>query len=74
MDLEDFILQLYGKGRSVGYITQCVYKKLNHGYFYDFYSGRKVDVSKYHKIDFCRNKVERTILEHISTTKDVVLY
>lgn len=69
MDIRDFILELYGKGHSIVYITQCVYKKLNHNYFYDFYTKKIVDISKYHKIALCRELVECTILEHITTQK-----
>ena len=66
MDRRDFILELYGKGHSVGYITQCIYKNLNNDYFYDFYTKKIVDSSKYHKMEFCRKLVESTILEHFS--------
>lgn len=69
MDREEFILDKYSKGHSIGYITQCVYNNLNKIYFDDFYNKKFVNSSKYHKIDFCRELVERTILEHIATQR-----
>lgn len=64
LDIHQLILDLYKKGHSIGYITQCVYKNVNKTYFDIFYSSKVVDSTKYHKIDFCRNLVESTILEY----------
>lgn len=69
MDINSLILDLYSKGHSIGYITQCVYKDLNKPYFRDFYNKKIADSSKYHKMEFCRNLVESTILEHITTQR-----
>lgn len=66
MDSKELILGLYKRGHSVSFIAQCIYKTLNKDYFYDFYNKKIINSSKYHKIDFCRELVESTILEHIS--------
>lgn len=63
---KELILSLYQKGHSVRYITQCVYKKANEGYFHDYYSNKIINNDKYHKLAFCRKLVESTVLEYIS--------
>lgn len=66
MDIKDLIIDLYNAGHSIGYISQCVHKNLNKSYFEDFYIENSIDSSKYHKMDFCRKLVEKTILEYSS--------
>lgn len=72
MNIKEMIIDLYLKGHSIQYITQCVYKRMNKSYFNDFHKNHVIKMEKYCYIEKCRNLVEKTILEY--NTKDVVLY
>ncbi len=66
MDYREYILDLYGKGYSFGYISQCVYKLINKSYFEAFRVKKNSTVPDCYKMSFCKNLVESTILEHTS--------
>lgn len=65
----EMVLDLYKKGHSLSYITQCLYKMLNKEYFNDYYNHKIINSSKYHKLELCKNLVESTILEYLQTQR-----
>ena len=71
MTSREYVIQMYLAGHSVNYIVKQIYNKLNKRFFDDIKFNRFIDKNEYKNMKYCRNKVEKTLLEHISATKEM---
>ena len=70
MTTREYVIHLYDEGYSVNFIVRQVYRKLNKGFFIDIKVNYFVNKKLYKNMNYCRNMVESTLLEHISTPKE----
>lgn len=70
MTRRELVIDLYKKGHTINYITKKIYNNLNKDFFRDLSVNKYINKKNYKDVEFCRNMVESTILEHISTQKE----